>query len=124
MTGFRALTGIESGAKPGAGMGRNRDPAALDRCLILIEDMTGGGKTEAASCTCPSADGDRRADGIYFALPTMATANAMFVRVEEIRRGSMPREHGRPYAGARPRRPAPSVVRNLARRQTTRRKDR
>ena len=52
--------------------------------LILIEDMTGGGKTEAATMLAHRLMGTGRANGVYFALPTMATANAMFARVEKI----------------------------------------
>ena len=52
--------------------------------LMLIEDMTGGGKTEAAIMLAHRLMAAERADGIYFALPTMATANAMFNRVETI----------------------------------------
>lgn len=53
--------------------------------LCMIEDETGSGKTEAAvmlahRLMAPSR-GEDRADGLYVALPTMATANAMFDRL-------------------------------------------
>ena len=49
--------------------------------LFLIEDETGSGKTEAALMLAHRLMTSRRADGLYVALPTMATANAMFDRL-------------------------------------------
>ena len=49
--------------------------------LFVIEDQTGSGKTEAALMLAHRLLFAKRADGIYFALPTMATANAMFDRL-------------------------------------------
>lgn len=49
--------------------------------LAVIEDVTGSGKTEAALLLAARLLADGRADGLYFALPTMATANAMFDRL-------------------------------------------
>ena len=49
--------------------------------LALIEDVTGGGKTEAALLLAARLLAGKRADGLYFALPTMATANAMYDRI-------------------------------------------
>ena len=54
--------------------------------IHLLEDLTGAGKTEAAvtlahrlmTCGC--------ADGFFIALPTMATANAMYGRIAEVYR--------------------------------------
>jgi len=48
---------------------------------ILVEDVTGGGKTEAALLLAHRLIADGRADGAFVALPTMATADAMFGRV-------------------------------------------
>lgn len=63
--------------------------------LILIEDVTGGGKTEAALTLAHRLLAAGRADGLYLALPTTATANAMVDRVIPLA--------GRLYAeGARP----------------------
>ncbi|MEX2453692.1 MAG: CRISPR-associated endonuclease Cas3'', partial [Rhodospirillaceae bacterium] len=54
--------------------------------LFVLEDTTGSGKTEAALAIASRLMGAGRAEGIYFALPTMATANAMHVRLGDIRR--------------------------------------
>lgn len=54
--------------------------------LFLLEDVTGAGKTEAALLLAHRLMADDRADGIYFALPTMATAGAMYGRLEECHR--------------------------------------
>jgi CRISPR-associated endonuclease/helicase Cas3 len=50
--------------------------------LAVIEDLTGSGKTEAALTLAHRLLADGRADGVYLALPTMATANAMFERLQ------------------------------------------
>lgn len=49
--------------------------------LFIIEDMTGAGKTEAAVALVHRLLTAGRARGVYIALPTMATANAMFERL-------------------------------------------
>ena len=49
--------------------------------LFMIEDETGSGKTEAALMLAHRLMVTGRADGLYVALPTMATANAMFDRL-------------------------------------------
>ncbi len=49
--------------------------------LFVVEDETGSGKTEAAAMLAHRLMAARRANGFYFALPTMATANAMFDRL-------------------------------------------
>ncbi len=49
--------------------------------MFLIEDETGSGKTEAAVMLAHRLMEMGRADGLYVALPTMATANAMFDRL-------------------------------------------
>lgn len=49
--------------------------------LAIIEEVTGSGKTEAALLLAGRLLAAGRADGLYFALPTMATANAMFERL-------------------------------------------
>ena len=50
--------------------------------LLMIEDETGSGKTEAALMLAHRLMASGHADGIYVALPTMATANAMFDRLD------------------------------------------
>jgi CRISPR-associated endonuclease/helicase Cas3 len=52
--------------------------------LIVIEEVTGGGKTEAALTLAARLLATGAADGIYLALPTMATADAMHSRVERV----------------------------------------
>ena len=49
--------------------------------MFMIEDETGSGKTEAALMLAHRLMGNGRADGLYVALPSMATANAMFDRL-------------------------------------------
>lgn len=49
--------------------------------LALIEDEPGSGKTEAALILAQRMLISGKATGLYFALPTMATADAMFARV-------------------------------------------
>jgi len=51
--------------------------------LYLIEDMTGSGKTEAALMIAHRLMAAGKADGLFFALPTQATANAMYERLEK-----------------------------------------
>lgn len=52
--------------------------------LALIEDATGAGKTEAALILAARMMAVGKARGFFFALPTMATSNAMLARLEEI----------------------------------------
>ncbi len=72
----------------------DRDPRPLQRwaefvtlpeepCLFVIEDATGSGKTEAALVLSHRLMCAGRADGLFVALPTMATANAMYGRLSE-----------------------------------------
>ncbi len=49
--------------------------------IHLLEDVTGAGKTEAALMLTHRLLSGGHADGFYVALPTMATANAMYGRV-------------------------------------------
>ena len=59
-----------------------RDVALPDGpALFVIEDETGSGKTEAALMLAHRLMRDGRAEGLYVALPTMATSNAMFDRL-------------------------------------------
>jgi CRISPR-associated endonuclease/helicase Cas3 len=48
--------------------------------LYLIEDVTGSGKTEAAQILINRLLAAGRASGAFWAMPTMATANAMYER--------------------------------------------
>jgi CRISPR-associated endonuclease/helicase Cas3 len=49
--------------------------------LFTIEDATGSGKTEAALVLAHRLMAADRGDGLFFALPTMATADAMYSRL-------------------------------------------
>jgi CRISPR-associated endonuclease/helicase Cas3 len=49
--------------------------------LFIVEDMTGAGKTEAAVILAHRLMLAGKARGLHIALPTMATANAMFERL-------------------------------------------
>lgn len=51
--------------------------------LAVIEDSTGSGKTEAALMLAHRLMAQGQAEGIFLALPTMATADGMFDRVAE-----------------------------------------
>ncbi len=52
--------------------------------LAIIEDTTGAGKTEAALILCARMMAAGKGEGVFFSLPTMATANAMLDRIETI----------------------------------------
>ena len=54
-----------------------------DSHLIIIEDATGNGKTEAAIEFVRKLLLKKQGDGVFFGLPTMATANAMYFRLVE-----------------------------------------
>lgn len=49
--------------------------------MFILEDVTGAGKTEAAMVLAHRLMESGLADGIYVALPTMATANSMYERL-------------------------------------------
>lgn len=52
----------------------------------LLEDVTGAGKTEAAVMLAHRMMTTGCADGFFIALPTMATANAMYSRIADVYR--------------------------------------
>ena len=54
--------------------------------LFVLEDVTGAGKTEAATILAHRLMSAGLAQGLYVALPTMATANAMYSRMAEVYR--------------------------------------
>lgn len=62
-----------------ADLGRGAD----GQRLVLIEDLTGSGKTEAALLCVHGLMTRGLAQGLYVALPTMATANAMYDRLAD-----------------------------------------
>lgn len=54
--------------------------------LFIIEDATGTGKTEAAVVLAHRLMKAEKGEGIYFALPTMATSNRMYERIRAVYR--------------------------------------
>ena len=52
--------------------------------MVMIEDSTGSGKTEAALILSARMMEVGKGKGIFFALPTMATSNAMLTRLERV----------------------------------------
>ncbi len=61
-------------------------PIADGPNLFIVEDMTGAGKTEAALILAERLLAAGAASGFYFALPTMATSNAMYDRMAGVYR--------------------------------------
>lgn len=61
-------------------------PLSTDPQIFILEDLTGSGKTEAAVMLAHRLMQQGDADGVFFALPTMATANAMYKRIREFHR--------------------------------------
>ena len=68
-------TGLQSAI---AKLNISREPT-----FFILEDVTGSGKTEAAILLASKMMGSGCADGIYFALPTMATSNTMYERMKK-----------------------------------------
>jgi len=60
-----------------------RLPIRKQRSLYIVEDLTGAGKTEAALILAHRLMTAGLADGLIIALPTMATANAMYERMAD-----------------------------------------
>ena len=87
---------IRASSNPGmAGLFPDFSPSPLQTCveemplgdgpqLVIAEEITGSGKTEAALILAQRLIHDGRADGIYIGLPTMATANAMHGRLRKM----------------------------------------
>ena len=57
------------------------DDLAVEQSIVIIEASTGSGKTEAALAFASKLLANKLADSITFALPSQATANAMFKRL-------------------------------------------
>lgn len=86
ITGYRALTLKEYEPSP---LQRHAETLKLSSdgpSFFLVEDMTGAGKTEAALILAHRLMTEGRGDGIFVALPTMATANAMYSRLASVYR--------------------------------------
>lgn len=60
------------------------EPLAQEPSLVMLEDVTGAGKTEAAVMLAHRMMTAGLADGFFIGLPTMATANAMYGRITEV----------------------------------------
>lgn len=58
-------------------------PLAEGQQIFVLEELTGSGKTEAALTLAARLIADGHGQGVYVALPTMATADAMFDRVQD-----------------------------------------
>lgn len=54
-----------------------------DPNLYIIEELTGGGKTEAAITLAHKLMNAGCGNGLFFGLPTMATSNAMYGRISD-----------------------------------------
>jgi len=61
-----------------------KEPLAEQPQLFILEDVTGAGKTEAALVLTHRLLSAGMADGLYVALPTMATSNAMYERLSKM----------------------------------------
>lgn len=59
-------------------------PLEAGPTLVIIEEVTGGGKTEASQVLAHRMIRAGHAEGIFMALPSMATANAMHRRVRAL----------------------------------------
>ncbi|MEI6987234.1 MAG: CRISPR-associated helicase Cas3' [Rhodospirillaceae bacterium] len=80
VTGYRALTGKDHVLSP-VQLWAEEVKLPAGPVLVIIEDMTGSGKTEAGLILAHRLIAEVRARGLYVALPTMATANAMYTRL-------------------------------------------
>ena len=77
---YQALLGPHAVPSPMQTLARSIELSGAP-ALFIIEDETGSGKTEAALMLAHRLMASRQAEGVYIALPTMATANAMFDRL-------------------------------------------
>ncbi|HEY3373637.1 MAG TPA: CRISPR-associated helicase Cas3' [Candidatus Aquicultor sp.] len=59
-------------------------PIAAAPQLFILEDVTGSGKTEAALSLAQRLMAGGAGNGIFIALPTMATSNAMYERIATV----------------------------------------
>lgn len=71
----------DAAARPGqvAAFEATRD--VREPALVILTDLPGSGKTEAALIAAENLAAATGATGLFFGLPTMATANAIFTRV-------------------------------------------
>ena len=59
-------------------------PLSAEPTLVMLEDVTGAGKTEAAVMLAHRMMAGGLADGFFIGLPTMATSNAMYGRIAAV----------------------------------------
>ena len=83
MLTYPELLGVKASPSPMQAWARDVD-LPPGPALYVIEDETGSGKTEAAVLLAHRLMASGRGSGFYVALPTMATANAMFARLEKV----------------------------------------
>jgi CRISPR-associated endonuclease/helicase Cas3 len=76
---FQLITGLQGGASPAQRWADNVEIPA-GPTLFFVEDVTGSGKTEAAQILVHRLMASHRVSGVYWAMPTQATANAMYGR--------------------------------------------
>lgn len=62
----------------------SEQPLPAEPALVMLEDVTGAGKTEAAVMLTHRMMAHGMADGFFIGLPTMATANAMYGRISRV----------------------------------------
>jgi len=74
--GLGDLIGPEAVASPVQALAASLNLGTNGPALVLVEDQTGSGKTEAALLLAHRFMAAGRAEGVFVALPTMATANA------------------------------------------------
>ena len=75
------IVGRDVSASPVQALAQTLDLAEDGPVLVLVEDQTGSGKTEAGLLLAHRLMALGRAEGVFVALPTMATANAMYGRL-------------------------------------------
>lgn len=76
-----ALPGTTSPAATPLQVWAEQEAAITGQSLVVIEDLTGAGKTEAALIVAHRLMQTGAAEGLYWALPTMATADALYQRL-------------------------------------------
>lgn len=75
------LLGADAGPTPLQAWAEAEAPVAEPQ-LYVVEDLTGAGKTEAALILAHRLIRSGAAEGLYWALPTMATANGLHARLQ------------------------------------------
>ncbi|QVL36481.1 CRISPR-associated helicase/endonuclease Cas3 [Aminirod propionatiphilus] len=84
-SGLHGMSGLFPSRSPrGIQKIASSDPGIAAPLLAVMEAPTGSGKTEAALSLASQWLAEDRADSVLFALPTQATANAMFDRLQKV----------------------------------------